>query len=152
MTMNSIADALASIPRDRQELDVADDLLRQVIHHVEHVLDALRPGMTTEFPVGAWVLAHRPANRRWIITSAPMTEPDNATPLLSAPRHVRAAAFRPLRNGLAPIEHLVIKVADNLAEETRDRSPMIEVAKRLTALLTEAGYPPPSSPSYSVVK
>lgn len=143
MTLSRVAEALALIPQGKAQLDAEDDLLRSTIRHVETVLNELRPGVTTSYEYTTngvtRLLEFEPANRRWII--AWVTE-DEDIPLLSAPREMRAEVFFPLESGLSPIEHLIIKIAQTLQTEGSARSALLDVAKRLTATLTKAGFPP----------
>lgn len=126
-------------------MDAEDDLLRQTIHHVEHVLNELRPGVVTGLTYSVGLhrdrqLEFMPANRRWIIV---WVGEEMDVPLLNTSRDVRAEVFSPLPEGLSPIEMLIIKVAESLETAGSTRSPMLEVARRLAVTLTDAGYPPP---------
>lgn len=151
----SVAEALACIPGRRDKLNVEDDKLRRVIWHVEHVLNELGPGVTTTFGYGTpqeldetslghgRCLAFTVASKRWIITWT--NYDDDPMPLLSAPRDARAEVFSPFIDGLAPIERLIIEVADNLGRAKAERSPMLEVASRLSSTLSEAGFLEPKA-------
>ena len=146
MTATSVAEALALIPRHKAKLDTEDNLLRQTIHHVEHVLNELQPGVTTTLVYRPGDgkperrLEFMPANRRWIIV---WVGEEADVPLLNTSRDVRAEVFSPLVDGLSPIELLIIEVAENLETAGSTRSPMLEVARRLSSVLTASGFPPP---------
>lgn len=147
----TVEEALACIPGRRDKLNVEDDKLRRVIRHVEHVLNELGPGVTTTLGYGipdvslggGRCLAFTVASKRWIITWTDYA--DEPIPLLSAPRDARAEVFSPFLEGLAPIERLIIEVADNLGRAKAERSPMLEVAGRLSSALAEAGFPEPKA-------
>jgi len=144
VSAESVEQALALIPERRSKLDAEDASLTKAIHHVEHALNEMRPGVATtfEYHVDGELrrLEHLQSSRRWIIV---WSGPDEDVPLLSTSREVRAEVFSPILDGLSPIERLLIEVADNLQVEGAARSPMLEVAKRLTAALVAAGYTAP---------
>lgn len=146
MTTVRVTEALALIPENKAKLDAVDDLLRATIRHVEDVLNELRPGVPAAVDYSGngplRILLFQSARDRWIIARAD-ADVDVDVPLLSASREVRAEVFRPDLEGLSPIERLIIKIAGALQAEGSARSPLLDVAKRLTAALTEAGFPPP---------
>jgi hypothetical protein len=148
-----VGQALLAIPNLRARVDESDDYLRDVIRRVEDVLGELRP-----VPFDLAYLARgdsreirlRPSRgTRWHVSwrgDAP-----DAVPLLSAPREARVEAFTPVAwpqfdEPLAPLEALVISVADELSRIAMDRGPSVEIARRLqstigawTALRSEGG-------------
>jgi len=140
----TVEEALALIPERKNKLDAEDANVIKVIHHVEHALNEMRPGVSTTLTYLVdgieRRLEHLQASRRWIIV---WSGPDEDIPLLSASREVRTEVFSPTLDGLSPIERLLIEVADNLQLKGAARSPMLEVAKRLTAALIAAGYTAP---------
>lgn len=144
MSAASVAEALALIPERKSRLDAEDANLTKTIHHVEHALNEMRPGVTTTLTYCVdgveRRLEHVQSSRRWIIV---WSGPHEDIPLLSASREVRTEVFSPTLDGLSPIERLLIEVADNLQLKGAARSPMLEVAKRLTAALIAAGFTAP---------
>lgn len=143
--VDEVAEALEAMAQRKASIDAEDARIVKTIHHVEHALNQLRPsGPTTlSYAFGRRGLKFMAANRRWIIVWRGDRE-DEDVPLLSASRDVRAETFSPILGGLAPIERLVIEVADNVEAEGDVRSPMTHVAERLSAALIAAGYRPPN--------
>lgn len=145
----SVSEALGLIPDRRDKLNVEDDKLRRVIRHIEFALNKMSPGVTATYGYSLpndnvpRRLAFTVASKRWLITWAERDE--DAVPLLSAPRNARAEVFKPMFDGLAPIELLVIEVAVLLDDLQQTRSPMLEVAGRLHVALTKAGFSEPKA-------
>ena len=143
--MHPVAKALEDIPFRRDQLNVVDSRLSVVIRHVEHVLSELKPGIPAEVkyatPDGNRWIQFQKMHNTWTIVSS--EDEDEYTPiaLLSAPRHVRAEVFVRGDDNLAPIERLIIAVANSLVVIKGERSPSLDVAASLMAVLQEAGFP-----------
>lgn len=137
-----IGRALLAIPDLRARVDESDDYLRDVIRRVEDVFGKLRPD-----PLDLAYFAHggpreirlRPSRGiRWHV--AWRSNAPDAVALLSAPRAVRVEVFTPIvwpqfDEPLAPLEVLVINVADELSRVVVNREPSVETARRLHSAL-----------------
>lgn len=146
--MQTVEQALALIPGRRDVLNKIDDRLAHVIRYVERVLTELKPGVPShvsyETQDGAYVLEFRKHNAQWVIMYGEEGDDEGRhdTPLVSASRQARAEAFTiPPDGHQAPIERLIVAVADSLDEISKERSPQLEVAMRLAAALERAGFP-----------
>ena len=128
-------------------LNKIDARLSHVIRFVERVLNELNPGVASEVSYetmdGAFVLSLERFKDRWSIMHGAEGDDtkENDVPLLSASRQVRAEVFTVPPDGhQAPIERLIVAVADSLDEISKERSPQLEVAMRLVAALERAGF------------
>ena len=146
--MQTVEQALALIPGRRDVLNKIDNRLSHVIRYVERVLSELKPGVPSDVgfttPEGAFVLEFRKYDGQWCIVFG--TEGDDEgrhdTPLVSASRQMRAEVFTiPLDGHQTPIERLIVAVADSLDEFAKERSPQLDNAMRLAAVLEAAGFP-----------
>ena len=144
--MRTVEEALAAIPGRRDALDRVDQRLTHVIKYVERVLTELKIGVSADVRYtttdGAFFLSFGKHGGRWTVLWS--AEPDDApvTPLVSAPRHVRAEVFE-LRDdySLSPIERLIVETAESLMEIKDERSVALDTAMRLASVLEKAGFP-----------
>ena len=141
---DEVARALGTIPDARSRVDASDDYLREVIRGVESAFGRLCPApVDLAFEIDGKPrcisLCQSARDSHWYITW--QEEPASEVALLSAPRATRAEAFTPItwwkdREGpIAPIEALVILVAEELSRVADDRTEHVEVARRLKAAL-----------------
>lgn len=151
--MNKVAEALATIPRDRDALNAIDDKIAQAIRRIETLLSDLRVGVSAETdyetPDGRFVLSYARSNATWHIMWGSEAEDDDTkdVPLLSAPRHARGEACTPCGDtGLTPIENLVIALARQLTVIAQERHPLIAVADRIVSVLEGAAVGRPTKP------
>jgi hypothetical protein len=145
--VQSVEQALALIPGRRDILNRIDDRLSHVIRYVERVLNELKPGfpaeVSYEVPDGKFVISFGKHKGGWSIMHGPEDGEDHHdTPLLGASRQARSEVFI-IPDGLrqTPIEQLIVAVAESLDEFAKERSPQLENAMRLVAVLEAAGFP-----------
>jgi hypothetical protein len=140
----SVKEALVLIPSLRDALNATDDELAGVIREVEDVLGRLRIGVPVEIsyetPDGRFFLGFNKWDGKWqIVYGSGDDDETKDTVLVSAARHVRAEAFVPeATTGFSPIERLIIAIPDALVQFTQERSPALEGARRLVAVLKAA--------------
>lgn len=147
--MKTVEEALAAIPGRRNVLSQIDLELSHAIRFVEQALSELRIGIPVEITYGTdegnFVLTFRKHDGRWQILRGVEGSDDSThdAVLVGEPRHIRAEVFTvPTGSSvsLAPIERLFVSAAETLAEHTSDRSPQLDVARRLVAVLEKAGF------------
>lgn len=132
--MSAVAEALARLRQQRDALNGIDDELRDVIRMVEETFASLQPGVpvTISYDRDASRLSYEKLDGHWTIVVGSATSPNaTMTPLLRASRASRAAVFRPESGGLSPLERLVVAAVESIEKATQERSPMLEVARRL---------------------
>ncbi len=144
--MQTVDQALALIPGRRDILNRIDDRLAHVIRYVERVLNELKPGFPAETsyetPDGKYVISFGKHKEGWRIMHGPEDVDDNDTPLLSASRLARSEVFtRAEGEQQTPIERLIVAVAESLDEFAKERSPPLDNAMKLAAVLEAAGFP-----------
>lgn len=143
--MRTLAEALAAIPGRRDGLDHIDAVLSAALRHVQRVLQQLKPGVPTTIvyeTAGHALLSFRKWNGQWCLVHG--TEENDAEkdqPLLSSSRLTRAEVFTVAEDGVTPIERLIVGVVDALETCTLERTPQLEAARRLQAVLWAAGFP-----------
>ena len=145
----TIVEALMGALKARGDVDEVDDFLRDVICEVELALGVLRPSpldVTYAVADGTSHVIQLMANRegRWFIAWRKGLD-SSSTPLLSASRAVRLEVFTLVRWPLsqlgmfmeaAPIEGLIITLADDLARERESRDSVVLVAERIMDALS----------------
>ncbi len=143
--MRTIAEALAAIPKLRDELNATDDQLSATIREIEELLTKLRIGVPVDVHYttldGAFLLSFCKWDMKWQLVWGTEAEddPTKDIALVSAPRHVRAEVFSPGDAGTySPIEQLIVAIPDTLSNFVQERSPQLEVAKRVVAALKAA--------------
>ncbi len=151
MTGSLVEEALAAIPGRRDALAQEDNRLRRTVRFVERVLYELEPGVPTSLSYETPQTEHEPsahwigfekAGKSWALTWTDKEDAETVTLLLQAPRWVRAEVFTPMVafDGLAPIEMLIVKVAENLRDVRVAQSPTLQVTERLLQALRAAGF------------
>lgn len=142
---NKVDEALRALPDLRARVDADDDYLRGVIRRTEHVLGDLRP-VSLYVPYSVLgsprqIQLRQSRDARWYV--AWQGEDGYSVALLSAPRDVRVEAFTSMlwdghESPMAPIEALVIGVNRELSIAVTNRGPLMEVARRLEAVIEVA--------------
>lgn len=140
-----VDEALRTLPDLRARVDADDDYLREVIRRTEHVLGELRP-VSLHIPYAVHgcprqIQLRQSREARWHV--AWQGEDGHSIALLSAPREIRVEAFTAMPWGghqspIAPIEALVIGVNRELSTAVTNRGPLMEVARRLEAVIEVA--------------
>ncbi len=133
------------MPGLRARVDADDDYLRQIIRRTEHVLGDLRPvSLYVPYAVNGQprqIQLRQSRDARWFVGW--QGEDGLAVPLLSASREIRVEAFTAMpwkghETRIAPIEALVIGVNRELSTAVSNRGPLMEVARRLEAVIEVA--------------
>lgn len=151
MNASVVEEALAAIPGRRDALAQEDDRLRRAVRFVERALFELEPGVPTHLSYDTPQTEHEPSahwigfekiGKNWNLTWTDKEDAETVTILLQTPRWVRAEVFTPMTafDGLAPIEMLIVKVAETLRDLKVARSPTLLVTDRLTKALLAAGF------------
>jgi hypothetical protein len=146
--MQTVEQALALIPGRRELLNNIDDRLAHVIRYVERVLVELKPGVPSEVSYetedGAFVLSFHKHKGGWCIMHGIEADDDHDTPLVSASRQARAEVFIVPKDGhQSPLEQLIVAVAESLDDFAKERSPSLDRALHISAVLERAGFPDP---------
>lgn len=154
-----VDEALRTIPDLRARVDADDDYLREVIRRTERVLGDLRPvSLYIPYAVNAvprQIQLRQSRDSRWYV--AWQGEDGSSVALLSAPREVRVEAFTAMfweghEAPIAPIEALVIGVNRELSTAVTNRGPLMEVARRLEAVIEVAARKPRGGEHSRVVR
>ena len=144
-----VAEALRALPSLRARVDADDDYLRGVIRRIEHVLGDLRPvSLYVPYSVNGssrQIQLRQSRDARWHV--AWQGEDGHSVALLSAPRDVRVEVFTSMpwdghESPIAPIEALVIGINRELSSAVTNRGPLMEVARRLEAVIEVAARKP----------
>jgi len=148
--VQTVDQALALIPGRRDLLNNIDDRLAHVIRFVERVLNELKPGVRSEVDYstddGQFVLSFCKTGSGWRIMHGLEGADDDThdVPLVGASRQTRAEIFTVAGDmQQAPIERLIVAVAESLDDIAKERSPQLEVATRLVRVLEKAGFSDP---------
>jgi hypothetical protein len=149
--VTSLKEALEAIPARRDKLNALDDRLAKVIQHIETVLhEGLKISVPCDIKYvtedGAFFLGYGKWKGKWgCIWGREDDDDTKDTPLLGAPRAVRAEVFMvEPDSGMSPMERLLIEAAESLSYYADERAPQLETANRLLVTLAEAGFPPVS--------
>jgi hypothetical protein len=144
--VSALEAALSVIPERRDTLNTIDDYLSRAIRHVETVL---RAGLKVSTPCettydtehGRYVLGYGKWNGQWQLTWGSEDDNTKDTPLLSAPRAVRAEVFTPEPTGTSPMERLLTQTAESLSRYATERTPQLAMAEQLLKVLADVGFP-----------
>lgn len=144
-----VSEAFQSISGSRARVDAVDDYLREVVRRVVSVLSSFRPvAVEVPYTVDGTLRSIQLRQSRDIGWYVAWQQLDPIAPfvaLLSAPRAVRVEVFTVMpwpghETPIAPLEALVVAVSNALSTEATDRGPLMDVARRLEALIgTAAG-------------
>ena len=144
----------ALIHRDRAKLNVSDDILLDVIRHVESVLIEMRPGVSADVyckPTDdaavedeAFWLVFGKTSGQWRIMWA-RGDDDDPAPLADMSREIRAAVFKPTPEGPTPLELLILGVADSVTKNAKERGPLVERARALSTAIESLGFTKPTN-------
>lgn len=117
------------IKTESDRLAAADDRISAFLKQTEARLQALQPGIQSEFvwrdPDGFRnSLTYEKEGKVWQIMFASEDHP-RPTPLGATPRDIRASVVTALANGKTPLEHLLEQIATDLADQNAARSAVI---------------------------
>lgn len=149
----NLESTFALIRRDRAKLNVSDDILLDVIRHVESALIELRPGVSADVYCkpgdgdedDAYWLVFGKAQGQWRVMWA-RGEDDDPAPLSDMSREIRANVFRPTAEGATSIELLILGVANSVTKNAKERGPLVERARALSTAIESLGFIKPTSP------
>jgi len=141
--VNPVIQALAAIPRCRDELNAKDDEIAAALRRVEGALVALGVGIAAEIVYatadGRRVLSFDKWNGTWRLGVGREHDNTDDVPLLDAPRAVRAEVFvEDPETGRSPVERLLVELSEQLVLVARARDRLLTVAARLTGVLDDA--------------
>lgn len=148
--MIDIGAAFATIREKRDKLNECDDELIRIIQHVEAALAELRIGVPTDIHYPGrdegdedqW-LSYGKQGGSWRVLHS-YKEDGAQSLLLSSSRETRAEVFKALPEGPTPIEVLILGIADSIAYYTKERGPLVERAKALSAAILALGFALPT--------
>lgn len=153
VTIN-LESTFALIREQRVKLNVSDDVLSDVIRHVESALVELRPGVPADvyckphdndLDSEAFWLVFGKTQGQWRVMWARDDE-DDPKPLADMSREIRANVFKPTAEGATALELLMLGVADSVVKNVKDREPLVERAKALSAAIAQLGFTKPTNP------